>query len=90
MKTEAERLLHPFEQQMGELGRQVLELDRQNDRNKTSVDEAVKTLSEQTAALLALDALPNWCSVIPNHSSKVSKNSLSALFSASRFTFKSS
>jgi len=51
MKSEAERLLQPFEQQMSELGRQVDELNRQNDRNKTSVDEAVKNLSHQTAAL---------------------------------------
>jgi DNA recombination protein RmuC len=51
MKSEAERLLQPFEQQMTELGQQVEELNRQNDRNKTSVDEAVKSLSLQTAAL---------------------------------------
>lgn len=64
MKSEAERLLQPFEQQMSELGRQVDELNRQNDRNKTSVDEAVKSLSNQTAALAKVLSNPrergNW------------------------------
>lgn len=58
MKSEAERLLQPFEQQMTELGRQVEELNRQNDRNKTSVDDAVKNLSNQTAALAKVLANP--------------------------------
>jgi DNA recombination protein RmuC len=64
MKLEAERLLQPFEEQMSELGRQVEELNRQNDRNKTSVDDAVKNLSDQTAALAKVLANPrergNW------------------------------
>jgi DNA recombination protein RmuC len=64
MKAEAERLLQPFEQQMNELGRQVEELNRQNDRNKTSVDEAVRNLSHQTAALAKVLSNPrergNW------------------------------
>lgn len=64
MKSEAERLLQPFEQQMTELGQQVEELNRQNDRNKTSVDEAVKSLSVQTAALAKVLSNPrergNW------------------------------
>jgi len=49
---------------MSELGRQVDELNRQNDRNKTSVDEAVKSLSHQTAALAKVLSNPrergNW------------------------------
>ena len=58
LKTEAEKLLQPFEERMSALGDQVEKLRDVNSKDKVSIDEAIGALSRETSALAKVLANP--------------------------------
>lgn len=58
LKTEAEKILQPFEERMSALGDQVEKLREDNSKDKVSIDDAIGTLSKETSALAKVLANP--------------------------------